>query len=318
MTCGMCGRDATVQRLPRGWKACGPLVLCRKCRRERFRLRSITLTVAGPIGATWHEFGAAIEEAWSPSARLAISDCEWELTVADRQSLLRVSVARRWWVLGVVIANLSRGQRDTCQKIASGQAVVGDLVLFRDSRPAPRGLPSQIVCRIVALLPREQRENAPGQRMMARVSHPHPSIRNQDIREIEIGNLRKAILANWVSFPAQVPTFPGCGPADMQRRLVQLYFESGWGCADLAARYGLVQQQVRHILNAWKWRATNAGYIQHIPPADVIRELKTVRSALCDHSGDPLPCLPYLFSGLVGAANSTRTATTTFTPRAVA
>jgi hypothetical protein len=97
------------------------------------------------------------------------------------------------------------------------------------------------------------------------VSQLDPGIRRQSIGEIDIDKLRTAIRANWVSFPSQVPTFPTCGRTDVQRRLIQLYFLLGWRCSDIAARYGLLQGQVRAILITWKWRAANAGYIQHIP-----------------------------------------------------
>jgi len=88
------------------------------------------------------------------------------------------------------------------------------------------------------------------------------SVRDQNIEEIDISHLREAIRANWVSFPSQVPTFSHCGPSELQWRAVQLYFILGWRGAAIAARYGMGQDQVRHMLNAWKLRAVRAGFIQ--------------------------------------------------------
>jgi len=96
----------------------------------------------------------------------------------------------------------------------------------------------------------------------APASHVAQTVRDRNIEEIDISHLRDAVRANWVSFPSQVPTFSRCGPAELQWRVVQLYFVLGWRCAAIAARYGMVQDQVRHMLNAWKLRAVRAGFIQ--------------------------------------------------------
>jgi len=85
---------------------------------------------------------------------------------------------------------------------------------------------------------------------------------------LSLSSLREAIRANRVSFPSQVPIFPKHDRPDLQRQLVQLYFVLGWNCDAIANRYGLIRQRVQQILNTWKRRAAQTGYIQHIPQAD--------------------------------------------------
>ena len=82
--------------------------------------------------------------------------------------------------------------------------------------------------------------------------------------------LREAVRANHVSFPSPVPTFKRHDRPDLQWKLVQLYFVFGWSCESIARRYGLIHQRVRQILKIWKQRAVEMGYIQYIPPAQVL------------------------------------------------
>jgi len=227
-----------------------------------------------PIGVQSEEFSVALERARSPSGPLHIPDREWELTTTEGSAIARVWIGNRWFELPLRCENWSRGRRDAYRRIASGEAVSGDLLVYsRSGTEALNGnrrSPPGILCKAMAWLPREQQKDRARQRSVLRagVRRPDPSIRNQDIREIDINNLRKAIRANWVSFPSQVPTFPSCRRPDLEAKVVQLYFVMGWNCVDIAARYGTGYQQVRCILNGWKCRATNAGYIQHIPPAE--------------------------------------------------
>jgi hypothetical protein len=85
---------------------------------------------------------------------------------------------------------------------------------------------------------------------------------------LRIDELRVAIRSNQVSFPSSVPTFGRHDRADLQWKLAQLYFVLGWNCEGIGAKYGLIHQRVRQILNTWKRRAVETGYIQYIPPAD--------------------------------------------------
>lgn len=84
--------------------------------------------------------------------------------------------------------------------------------------------------------------------------------------EMRVDRLRDAIRKNQVSFPSQVPTFPKHDRPDMQRKLVQLYFVLGWSGPKIGTRYGLSRMRVQQILNSWKKRAVEVGYVQAIPP----------------------------------------------------
>jgi len=88
------------------------------------------------------------------------------------------------------------------------------------------------------------------------------------IEVLRLDYLRKEIRSNRVSFPAQVPIFEKHDRPDLQRKIVQLYFVLGWPCSSIALRYGLLRQRVQQILNTWKRRAVEMGYVQHIPPAE--------------------------------------------------
>jgi len=84
------------------------------------------------------------------------------------------------------------------------------------------------------------------------------------IEELSLPRLREAIRSNRISFPSQVPTFSKHDRPDLQRRVVQLYFVLGWNCNNIAIRYGLIRQRVQQILNTWKRRAIEMGYLQHV------------------------------------------------------
>ena len=299
MTCSSCGRLTTVERLPRGSTIRAPLVLCRECRRQRFRLRFVTMVVAEPIRAEWQEFRIALEELWRRATPCCLTNEAWELATVEGQHIVRVLIGDQWWALRIYDAKWSRARAEAFERIAAGEAAAGRFSLYprptfigRIDNHSSRSLrPYEIACKTVAWLPREQSENLtrPQPVLVGRASQPDPSLRNQNIEEIPIMDLRRAIRANWISFPSQVPTFPNCGPRDLQRRIIQLYFLMGWNCAKIAARYGLVQDRVRSVLTAWKCRAANAGYLQHIPPAEVIRPEMLASSVPHDY-GDEHPC----------------------------
>jgi hypothetical protein len=97
-----------------------------------------------------------------------------------------------------------------------------------------------------------------------------PRLGENSLDTLRIDELRLAIRANQVTFPSPAPTFGRHDRADLQWKLAQLYFVRGWNCEGIAAKYGLIHQRVRQILNAWKRRAVATGYIQLIPPADVL------------------------------------------------
>ena len=89
-----------------------------------------------------------------------------------------------------------------------------------------------------------------------------------------LARLRKEIRENRVTFPSQVPLFVRNAPQDLQCHSVQLYFLRGWSCEKIARRYGYSRFYIWRIINEWKQHAVLAGYIQIIPPARVLVELK--------------------------------------------
>jgi hypothetical protein len=289
MTCCFCGRSQRDGRLVRSWKICGRVASCGKCWHERFRRKSITMAVAEPIGAGWSEFSAALNDVRNPSGVVSFAENAWKLTIEGRRRTVRVLIGNRWWAMRLDDANWSPGRKEAFARIAFGEAAAAELHLRRrrncercTENPAGSRSPRYAIeCQLLVWLPLCQREIPLRPPMVRRIreSLPNSSVRDQNIEEIDISNLSKAIRHNWVSFPSQVPTFPGCGWPNLQHKLIQLYFVMGWGCATIAARYGLARHQVLHVLNAWKSRAANAGYIQHIPIAEVLSQCETRRSS---------------------------------------
>jgi hypothetical protein len=98
-------------------------------------------------------------------------------------------------------------------------------------------------------------------------------------KKLKINTLRKAIRANRISFPAQIPVFRKHDRADLQCKVVLLYFVLGWSCSRIGRRYDLRRQRVQQILNTWIVRAVQMGYLQSIPPARVLKALKARWSA---------------------------------------
>jgi hypothetical protein len=94
-------------------------------------------------------------------------------------------------------------------------------------------------------------------------------VNETNLSEMRIDDLRDAIRQNQVTFPSQVPTFPKHDRPDLQRKLVQLYFVLGWSGPKIGVRYGLRRLRVQQILNAWKRRAVELGYIQSVPPVGI-------------------------------------------------
>jgi hypothetical protein len=78
--------------------------------------------------------------------------------------------------------------------------------------------------------------------------------------------LRRAVRGNVVSFPSQIPTLLKCPPADMQWRIVLLFFVRGWSSSKIAARFAVPRHRIWKILNGWSVRALALGYIQVIDP----------------------------------------------------
>jgi hypothetical protein len=96
---------------------------------------------------------------------------------------------------------------------------------------------------------------------------------------LRLTRLRQQIRANRVSFPAQIPVFVRHAPPDLQIRSVQLYFLAGWSCEKIARRYGYSRFYIWQIVNEWKRHAVSSGYVQAIPPARVLTDLKRAVAA---------------------------------------
>jgi len=161
MTCSSCGRRRVVEELSQGWKTCHGLVLCRRCRRQRYRLRSLTLTVAESAGDQWREFRAALDAALGQKQELSIHDPAWKLTNERGRPAIRVSVADRWWTLLLRSARWPKGRRTDFARIASGNAIPGELLLSR-RLSSDSHMPAGLVCRTVAWLPRESQLKTAG------------------------------------------------------------------------------------------------------------------------------------------------------------
>ena len=82
---------------------------------------------------------------------------------------------------------------------------------------------------------------------------------------IRIDSLRESIQSNQIHFPVPVPIFPHQFRADIQWRLVELYFVRGWSTRRIAARYGVTGRRVQQSLQRWAARALAGGYLQAIP-----------------------------------------------------
>jgi hypothetical protein len=87
-----------------------------------------------------------------------------------------------------------------------------------------------------------------------------------DIQTLGNCQLKAAIRANRVSFPAQVPVYERETRADIQWRLALLYFVRGWSVSAIARRYGLSRERAGQIIKAWRERSLKYGDVQEIPP----------------------------------------------------
>jgi hypothetical protein len=76
--------------------------------------------------------------------------------------------------------------------------------------------------------------------------------------------LRRAIRRNIVTFPAQIPVLLKQPPAEVQCRVVLLYFVRGWTSPKIATRFNIPIHRVSEILYEWTVRALALGYVQII------------------------------------------------------
>lgn len=76
--------------------------------------------------------------------------------------------------------------------------------------------------------------------------------------------LRRAVHGNCVSFPSQTPALLKQPAADLQWRMVLLFFVRGWSTTRMAARYHVPKHRIWKVLHDWAVRAFALGYIQVI------------------------------------------------------
>ena len=99
--------------------------------------------------------------------------------------------------------------------------------------------------------------------------------------------LRKAIRSNRVSFPSPIPMFVRNAPGNLQRYSVQLYFLRGWNCGKIARRYGHSRFYIWQLVNEWARHAVSLGYVQAIPPASVLLDLKDALQRTLERAAGP-------------------------------
>lgn len=86
-------------------------------------------------------------------------------------------------------------------------------------------------------------------------------------------------------FPSQVPVFACQSRADIQWRLVELYFVHNWSCVELGERYNVAMERIRQLLSQWVHRAAVLGDLQEIPAATTLAGDPAVRHPMAR----PLP-----------------------------
>jgi hypothetical protein len=108
-----------------------------------------------------------------------------------------------------------------------------------------------------------------------------------DAAAMKLTMLRKAIRNNHVSFPSQIPMFVRNAPGNLQRYSVQLYFLRGWNCGRIARRYGYSRFYIWQLVNEWRRHAVFLGYLQAIPPARVLLDLKNALQRTLERPAGP-------------------------------
>ena len=97
-----------------------------------------------------------------------------------------------------------------------------------------------------------------------------------NLNKLRLDQLQEAIRANLVTFPSQVPVFIKHAPGQQQCHMVLLYFVRGWSCDRIARRYGVTRQHIWQIVSEWRRHAVALGYLQVIPPPEVLSPLVSV------------------------------------------
>jgi hypothetical protein len=94
-----------------------------------------------------------------------------------------------------------------------------------------------------------------------------------NLNKLRLDQLQEAIRANLVTFPSQVPVFIKHAAGKQQCHIVMLYFVRGWSCDRIAKRYAVTRQHIWQIVSEWRRHAVALGYLQVIPPPEILRPL---------------------------------------------
>lgn len=116
------------------------------------------------------------------------------------------------------------------------------------------------------MLPRSERREA-------RIDVDPPLSLGVNLNKLRLDQLQEAIRTNQVSFPSQAPMFIKHSAGKQQCHMVLLYFVRGWSCERIAQRYGVTRQHIWQIVSEWRRHAVALGYLQVIPPAEVLAPL---------------------------------------------
>lgn len=119
------------------------------------------------------------------------------------------------------------------------------------------------------MLPRTQGFSERAETAPARLSY--------NLNKLRLDQLQEAIRSNQVSFPAQVPVFIKHAAGKQQCHIVLLYFVRGWSCDKIAKRYAVTRQHIWQLVSEWRRHAVTLGYLQAIPPLEVLQPLRAER-----------------------------------------
>jgi len=86
----------------------------------------------------------------------------------------------------------------------------------------------------------------------------------EPVTKMTLSRLRQEVRENRIAFPAPVPIFAHQHRADVQWRLVELYFVRGWSFSRLSLRYNVTPGRARQTIRRWVERACALHYLQRI------------------------------------------------------
>jgi hypothetical protein len=191
-----------------------------------------------------------IEQLKNAPGPVDVPNSAWRPALKTGKPIVDLFLAEKWWSLQVDDNDWATGRRRAFQRIASGEAIVGNLIIRLEA--------ASILLRTQAWFPQQAPgDDAAGGRLQS-------CVRNKRLDEISLGKLRDAIRANLVSFPNPPPAAPNCAVPDLQRKIVLLYFVRGWSLVQISARYAISKQGARRIVDHWAEFAVRTGYMQKI------------------------------------------------------